>query len=152
MIRSGVRGPCRTAAGTKPGGRPPVNPNPIFSITARAARSLLHQVSACMRMRRTLRAGGHAGEASLSTTSRPSMARARLSLNANQFLSIEDAGRKIESWRTDYNFRRPLCFGTHTTMSLSFAISSITCVARGTALWSACDAPRGAAGFTPCDT
>jgi hypothetical protein len=73
-------------------------------------------------------------------------------LNANQFLSIEDARRKIESWRTDYNFRRPLCFGTHTTMSLSFVTSSITCVTRGTALWSACDAPRGAAGFTPRDT
>lgn len=28
-------------------------------------------------------------------------------LNANQFLSIEDARSKIEAWRTDYNLHRP---------------------------------------------
>ena len=28
-------------------------------------------------------------------------------LNANQFLSIDDARSKIEAWRTDYNLRRP---------------------------------------------
>jgi putative transposase len=28
-------------------------------------------------------------------------------LNANQFLSIEDAKRKIEAWRVDYNVHRP---------------------------------------------
>ena len=28
-------------------------------------------------------------------------------LNANQFLSLEDARRKIEAWRVDYNLRRP---------------------------------------------
>jgi putative transposase len=28
-------------------------------------------------------------------------------LNANQFLSIEDARRKIEAWRIDYNLHRP---------------------------------------------
>jgi len=36
-------------------------------------------------------------------------------LNANQFLSIEDARRKIESWWTDYNFRRPDGATTGTT-------------------------------------
>lgn len=28
-------------------------------------------------------------------------------LNANQFLSIDDARSKIEAWRTDYNLYRP---------------------------------------------
>ena len=28
-------------------------------------------------------------------------------LNANQFLSIDDARSKIEAWRNDYNLRRP---------------------------------------------
>ena len=28
-------------------------------------------------------------------------------LNANQFLSIDDARSKIEAWRTDYNHHRP---------------------------------------------
>jgi transposase InsO family protein len=28
-------------------------------------------------------------------------------LNANQFLSIEDARSKIEAWRIDYNLHRP---------------------------------------------
>jgi len=28
-------------------------------------------------------------------------------LNANQFLSIDDARSKIEAWRTDYNLNRP---------------------------------------------
>jgi putative transposase len=32
-------------------------------------------------------------------------------LNANQFLSIDDAKCKIESWRADYNVHRPQLTG-----------------------------------------
>lgn len=36
-------------------------------------------------------------------------------LNANQFLSIEDASSKIEAWRADYNLHRPHSDGSADT-------------------------------------
>ena len=38
-------------------------------------------------------------------------------LNANQFLSIDDARSKIEAWRTDYNHHRPHSSLGHLTPS-----------------------------------